>query len=135
MYTKTFFRKYLDRSNFVVLSKDCEVPAGAPYRLKLETRDTIPISAIFMCCKVYSIVLLKRSPLDTDACVVCHIFDRKCAAKGFCRAKLGKFLPHHVFEAIYNGEYECPTITSTHFRFNKGAGTIATVELAKKIHD
>ena len=131
IYTKTFFRKYLDRSNFEVLSKECEVSPGAPYRLKLETADSIPMSAIFMCCKVYSIVLLKRL---RDGCLICYMLGRKCAAKGFCRAKLNELLPHEVFEAIYYGEYEyeCPTFISTHFRFNKDAGTIATIKLSKK---
>ena len=121
VYKHTFLKTFLDRSNFAVLDRSSDFPAGTHGRLKLETADNVPIEALFLTCKVYSIRLMRRQSADDTTGVSNGVrdgFEYKRAAKGCPRARVSKHLTHPVYKAVYEETDVCPTVTSCEFRFD-----------------
>ena len=61
IYKNLFFKKFLDRSNFKILSSESKVEAGSLGYFKSEIADDIAHEAIFVSPKCYSLKSIKRS--------------------------------------------------------------------------
>merc|ERR1712055_175437 len=110
-------------------------PAGTHGRLKLETADNVPIEALFLTCKVYSIRLMRRQSADDTTGVSNGVrdgFEYKRAAKGCPRARVSKHLTHPVYKAVYEETDVCPTVTSCEFRFDARLSGMVTL-FTKKV--
>ena len=135
VYKNTFLKAFLDRSNFKVLSRQCEFRGGEHGRMKLETSDNIPVEAFFISSKVYSIELQKRESSDPLAHVTNHdlsVREYKRAAKGCLRCRLASVLTHAVYKQVYEGTCACPPVKACSFRFNPRLSAMVT-ETSTKI--
>ena len=119
----TFFHKYLDRSNFEVLSKDsiCD-PCQLGY-LKSEVKDQILVEIIALAPKCYSIE--SRSRLDLN------LTHSKSAVKG-CPTRVAKVsYNHQVFhDMIFKDDFKAPLAKSNHIRRDI-CGGVNTVHVIK----
>ena len=123
LFTKTILSKYIDRSNFKVLSKEsvCE-PCDLGY-LKSEIADNIVEECIFLTPKVYSILSHERGSDNTLT---------KLAVRG-CPVRVAeKLYIHDVFRKILEvDDYEGPIAESNHIRRDRING-VNTVRVKKK---
>ena len=129
VYKNTFINAVLDRSNFKVLSRECDFRGGEHGRMKLETSDNIPVEGFFISSKVYSIELQKRECSNSLADAANHdlsVREYKRAAKGCLKCRLASVLTHNVYKQVYEGTCACPPVRANSFIFNTDLSAMAT---------
>ena len=122
LFRKTFFCKYLDRSNFKVLSKESYCEAGEMGYIKSEVSDNIVHEVIALTPKCYSILSYERGSNTATT---------KFAIKG-CPIRTGeKVYTHEVFRKVLEDrEYQIPQAVSNHIRRDPETG-VNTVRVSK----
>ena len=125
MYTQTFLKPFLDRSNFKVLRNTSDFQGGAHGKLKLETSDNIPLEGVFLSSKVYSLSIKSRAPVDSA--IGQGEFGYKRAAKGCAKSKVDTDLPHAMYKAVYEEVTYGPTVTSNHIHYSAVHSTMVTL--------
>ena len=126
LYTNTFLRHYLDRSNFNTLTKEGPNPAGGIGFLKSEVGDDFIKEVICLAPKCYSIEIEQREQSNSEPKIT-----HKQAIKG-CPSKVaGKIYPHSVFRNVLEQTgFKVPEASTNHIRRNKHSG-VQTVRLTR----
>ena len=131
IYTHLFPSRYMDRSNFVSLSKDGNYEAGDLGLLKSEISDNVVEEGIFLAPKVYSIM---SHPIDLDNTLSKKLDSSKTkvkrAVRGCPNKIVAKQFPHNQFYRILHGE-KCPNVHSYHIAYNRKFRTMVTEKRTK----
>ena len=122
LLSKTFFRLYLDRSNFKVLDKRLdEYEPGSFGLYKSELSDSIVEECVFISPKCYSIKSYPRKKPDSESdSPASSSPEYKRALKGVPRKIVKNAIPHRVFKDLLFDEFsQNPTqVSFNKFRFN-----------------
>ena len=122
LFRNTFLSKYLDRSNFKVLSRTSYCEPGDLGFLKSEVSDSPIHEAIFLTPKCYSILAFDRG---SDSKLV------KSAIKGCPTSVAARVYTHQIFRNMIESEgYKPPLATSNHIRRDRitGVNTIRVIK-------
>merc|ERR1712243_522385 len=118
LFKYTFLHKYLDRSNFNVLSTQSQCIPGQFGYLKSEVSDNVIIEVCALAPKLYSVRSLDRS---------CNEFSTKTAVKGCPNRVAQATYSHQTFlDMLFKEGFTAPLARSNHIRRDKGSGIINT---------
>ena len=120
LFKYTFLHKYLDRSNFNVLSTRSQCVPGQFGYLKSEVSDNVIVEVCALAPKLYSVRSLDRSCASK--------FDTKTAVKGCPNRVAQATYSHQTFlDMLFKEGFMAPLARSNHIRRDKkGSGIINT---------
>ena len=122
IFRKTFLNKYLDRSNFTVLSTESQCEAGELGYLKSEVGDNVILETICLSPKCYSIMSIRR---DTG------MSSQKQALKGCPPRIASKIFTHEIFrKVLFDNHYNAPVVGFYSIKKQSGVG-VGTVRYVK----
>ena len=122
IFRNTFLNKYLDRSNFNVLSTESQCEPGELGYLKNEVADNIIYEVIALSPKCYSVQSIDRKTLE---------FTQKKAIKGCPPRIANKIYTHDTFlKILFDNHYNAPSIGFYSIKKQCGVG-VCTVRYEK----